>query len=128
MKQVVPVPLPCCARAPGGCPCPAIPPAVNSCFRIPGKDSLHLLLPGDPTLRRVCSLILDSTFHKNAFLDSFKDVLGTCNPGRKAPGTAHFQAQFIERKAKYKYLNSIPETQVWHSLTTLIWNYPCWIL
>lgn len=114
VKQVVPVPLPCCARAPGCCPCPAVPPwtlpAGSSCFRTPGNHSLHLFLPADPTLGQFYSFILDGTActsiilcisHRNAFLDCFKDVLGTCNPGRKSsrdctfPSAIHFKKSQI---------------------------------
>lgn len=83
---------------------PAEHSALSSCLRIPGNNSLHLVLLGDATLRQfyffilggtACTLIILWISHRNVFLDSSKDALGTCNPGRKAPGTAHFQVQFI---------------------------------
>lgn len=106
-------------------------PAGSSCFRIPGnlqmiQHSGSLILSFWmvlPALQSFCGYLTEM----HSWIVS-RMLWEPAIQAGKAPGTAHFQVQFISRKAKYKYLISIPETEVRHRLTTLIWKYPCWIL
>lgn len=88
------------------CPFPAVPGLQGAA--LPSREFLFQdsRESADPTLRQFDSFILDGAAcpsvilwisHRNAFLDCFKDALGTCNPGRKSsrdctfPSAIHFK-------------------------------------